>query len=98
MLPRAPLWVVFVAAAAVAGTACKLPPPTSVNVDPANKRGTPEYPALVPDTFNFEAGAISSGHLTPVCDVRTGKPVNDDKRLAKVMAGVGEWQKNGKKA
>jgi hypothetical protein len=76
---------------------CNLPPPTTVKVDPTNSRGTPSFPPLAPDAQSVDPGQMKD-KLTPICDVRSGKLVNDDKKLAKAVAGVGEWQKLNAKA
>src|SRR4051794_32648827 len=91
---RAPVLVIL-ATAMAAG--CHLPPPTTVRVDATNSRGTPESPPLVPNAENIEPSWLKD-QLAPMCDLRSGKPVNDDKKLAKALAGVGEWQKVNKKS
>jgi hypothetical protein len=93
---HAPLRLALLAAVAAVG--CNLPPLTVAHLPPSNGPGDARYPDLPAGIAKIEATRLADYRTKPICDVRSGKPVHDDKELPKVLAGVAEWQKLGKKS
>jgi hypothetical protein len=94
MKSSAALLLVLVGASA----ACKMPPPKTVHFDSANAGGS-EYPPLpeAHEVADPEAKRRDPLAQSPVCDVRSGKLVVQDPRLARVNTGVTSWQQVEKK-
>jgi hypothetical protein len=73
---------------------CNLP---TVSVYPTNGYSDHEFTPLPAATVQLTASALTEGSLQPFCDVRSGKAVRDENVLAKVSAGIKDWQRINKK-
>jgi len=79
---------------ALSTAGCNLP---SVAVYPTNTGLEHDYNPLPAAIATVAADQIAEGSVQPFCEVRGGKTVRDDRALAKVTAGIAEWQRINKK-